>query len=434
MRKSRVKYVWALCLLSFPVRAGIALDINAEVILNENIVIDNVCQIVTSTPFGVDQKQQCIISSTVARELRIKNTGILDLTQCTRENQELVIGGQITILFEPGAQLVMGGGCLSFSEDVRVVFEPGCSNDAQRVRIGGTGTIVLQENAEMHILRGALVGIESIGDDLVTDITLVVKDAGKIFIGSDTDFGGGLQIGNIVDLQENGASVDFALVIDGMGAIVDTNSQGFLGLGAAIVDKPETAPNTWLIATTYNVSSIAINLHNGTFKHNQIYSGYDKLAGLLAIGHADSFEFTMDPRNAIMLGGGNIVQITAPGPIAPLVLVLDGAVNSRWSTGILSSAPMVFDPSKIDSLPPAATATELFNFLKMNCYSQQIIKRATLFRSMLGEAIVGYVDDIFIEREVVQENKKELENSLAIGTIGLALHGQSRVPRFYATK
>lgn len=437
---------------------------DAEVVLNEDTLINNVCHILAGPNF--EPGNELFITSVVPRELRVKNEAFLDLTSFTDERQRLTIGGEVTLVFEPGARLLMNGGTLKITENAKVVFEPFfdagapagtdlSSTDDFRVKISGSGKIQLSENSQMDIPRGAYVGIESAGlvtmtdtegiiqtetlvnCSVITSVTLFMEDAAKVFIGSDTDFGGSLQIGNVTDVE--GGLVSFELIMNGLETLFDVNSQGFFGLGTGIVNKPNGAPNDWLVDGTFNVGRVATTLTQGTFKHNQIRSGTSPLAGLIAIGNGQQFGYVINNIDVDILGGGNIVQLTGSGPLNPTVDTTDGVITTSLSAGIICSEPMFRDPSKIgpNDLPVAATPTQLFNYLKMVNYNTQSTKLSTIAQNTVGTAVTGYVDAGVITRQ--QDVSQILNglgfadnrNSLAIGTVGLALGVINREATYY---
>jgi hypothetical protein len=437
---------------------------DAEVVLNEDTLINNVCHILAGPNF--EPGNELFITSVVPRELRVKNEAVLDLTSFTDQAQRLTIGGEVTLVFEPGARLLLNGGTLKITENARVIFEPFfdagapagtdlSSTDDFRVKISGSGRIQLSENSQMDIPRSAYVGIESAGLVTITDtegiiqtetlvncsvitsVTLFMEDAAKVFIGSDTDFGGSLQIGNVTNVD--GGLVSFELIMNGLEALFDVNSQGFFGLGSGIVNKPNGAPNDWLIDRTFNVGRIATTLTQGTFKHNQIRSGTSPLAGLIAIGNGQQFGYVINNIDVDILGGGNIVQLTGNGPLSPTVDTTDGVITSSLSAGIICSQPMFRDTTKIgaNALPAAATAAQLFNYLKMVNYNTQSTKLSTIAQNTVGTALTGYVDAGVITRQ--QDVSQILNglgfadnrNSLDVGTVGLALGAINREPTYY---
>lgn len=433
---------------------------NAQVILNEDVLINNVCPILTGTLFGDVVRDQLLITSVVPREIRVKNEGVLDLSAFMTENQELVIGGDVTLVFEPGSQLIMGGGRLRISENAKVIFQP-YFNEGQpagttltstnpfRVRWTGSGNFIMSENAKMIIERGAYVGIESAGyitesdtigvdqtDDVVvncsyiTSQTWTIRDSAQILIGSETEFGGSLQVGNTMDLTGSGARIDWQLELNGIGATIDTNSQGLLGLGVGVVDKPEDVPNTWLVDRTFNVENITIKLTQGTLRASQIYSGDNKLAGLIAFGRVGSFNFTFDNLNVDILGGGNMILLNQDGPIVPTVL------NTKTTTvGILSSTEMLTDLSKIGLFVNPFTPATLFNYLAVNEYNDQSTKLATIAQNTLGSPSAGYIDQGLIVRDSefrIQGLNTVVDPSRSVeqGVVGMALDNATRVATY----
>jgi hypothetical protein len=438
---------------------------NAQVLLNENVIINNVCHFVVGPDFGETAPQQLYITSEVPREIRVKNGGFLDLSQFSTNNMNLIIGGKVRLIFEPGSGMFLGGGKLTITDNASLFFEPFInpnfvgvditSSNLFRVRIGGTGTMLFEEDASIQIPRDACVGIESIGTvtipdaipippgdqdpsdvtivdcSVITNLTWTFEDAGNLLIGSDTDFGGTLQIGNTSNVQ--GGSVSFTIIINGPDTLVNVNSQGLLGLAVGQVNKPAGAPNTWLVAPLNNVQSITINNIQGTFRSNNILLGSHEDAGLIAIGPVTTgYTFTLDPNSAQarVLGGGNLVLIGSGTPatgIAPTVLTVDGFINNNLLASILASRPTLDDPSKTPPAAPA-TAAELFAYLKANPFENQVIKRAQAAENSLGTITIGYVTGTTIHRTDVttgvRSPRGDLVNparSLEFGALGLAL-------------
>lgn len=460
---------------------------NAQVFLNQNILVDNVCHILKGPNFGFTQDevpvpvlQRLQITSVVPQELRIKSGGVLDLTQFDDAVfNEVVIAGEVRLVFEPGSRLILGHAPLRITENAQVVFQSFFDagrvpdgtltyTDPFRVKIStnSTGDLgegltqwIFSENAQMVFQRGSLVGVESAGLVTVPDVqggdqgprpivncsyitrlNLKFIDNAKILVGSDSDFGGALQVGNTTDQALNGGSIDFTLtigdlVLDSFGAGLVIGSQGFLGLGVGVVDKPSTtlvAPNNWRVANLFNVNAININVIEGTIQHNETFTGADDDASLIAIGNnvagynTNGLGFVNLATGGHVLGGGNIVQISGAAPVFPVVTTVDGVINGTLSAGILTSAPMTTDPSKT-ALSVPATATEFFNFIKQNDYGVQVTRRSTIARNSLGTLTIGYVLGSAIVREGIVGvigtggSYTSPDLSLAIGTAGLAL-------------
>ena len=424
---------------------------DATIRLNVNTIINNLCHIVTGTLFGTNgNANRLLIDSVVPTELRIKTGGVLDLTQLTSTAQTLMIGGQVNMVLEPGAEILMGGGNLVFTGNSQVFCEPDTSivtslattltaTDAQRVKFTGNGRVTFKENATFTVPRGALVGIETtqIANPVTypTQQSWLFSDDALFFLGSDAQYGGGFQIGDTVSSTTD-VRITYSLIFDGVGSTLDLNSQGFFGCSVGIAAKPPTAPNTWLVNNLYNVDSVTLTLTQGTFKNQQIYDGDNKLAGLLAIGQArnatTNYFFTFDATNADILGGGNVILTTsAASAFAPTVLSTAGSSSANVTAGIQASKATLLDYSKevVAPLPVPASATQLFNYLTANDYASQNGKTAAIFRNQLGGATVGFVFPVGVVNTIRREAAGGIQglngvyvnpnNSLAIGAVGI---------------
>lgn len=422
---------------------------DATVRLNVNTLINNYCHIVTGTAFGSTPVtgNRLLIDSVVPTELRIKSDGVLDLTQFTSTMQTLVISGAVNMVLEPGAQVVLGGGNLIFEGDSRLYCEPDyavntpagtdvTSTNDMRVIFSGSGRVTFKENATFFIPRGALVGVENNSNGLVptTNQSWAFTDNAQFLIGSDSEYGGGFQIGDVTS-SFVANPINFALVLTGVGALLDVNSQGFLGLGVGIVNKPQSAPNTWLVGQLYNVNSISLTVPEGTLKNQQIYTGDNNLAGLFAISTAapTTYTFSFDQVNADILGGGNMVLVSGgPTAVQPLVQGVAGQTNANIFADIMSSKNLLQDYPKTLLTPiTALNGTDFFNYLSVSQYTTQAGKKATIFRNKLGELTIGFVlkeSGIDVIRRDVAGPIRGLNgtyvnptNSLTIGAVGIAV-------------
>lgn len=438
---------------------------DSQIILNSDVLINNLCTIVSGTAFG-ETEQFFQITSTVPKELRVKKDGILDLTSMTSQNQVVRIGGQVKLVFEPGARLLMGGGRLTIGDEAQVVFEPYLdvnqaegdsinATDAFRTKICGSGQILLRENAQMSILRGAYVGIESAGvvtvaddsgtipqDDTlincsyVTTLTLRINDSGALYIGSSSDFGGTFQIGNTTDQSENDASIDFTLLMDGEEAFVDVDSQGFFGIGAGIASKPQSAPDNWLVGTLFNVDQFTFTLTNGIFQSNQIQIGSSPLASLIAIGTvtASNFSLATPPAGGgLILGGSNLVQLLIDGPLHTFVGNTAGSIDDNYNAGLFASSYQFYDPKSEKASfttysPPnyaavGMTASQLFTLLRMPDYQNQGTKTAAITGGRsTNTLVIGYVNNSVIYRSAIKAIRTntgyaDAQPSLNVGTV-----------------
>ena len=164
------------------------------------------------------------------------------------------------------------------------------------------------------------------------------------------------------------------------------------------------------------------------------------MQGLLAIASSISastpplYSFSYDRVNADILGGGNMVILAAvpSGPaIVPLVQDVAGLTNPDIIAGIMSSKAALLDYPK-DILTPTMVNTyglNFFNYLSMSPFQAQQARTATIFRSALGQATIGFVYTTAgvntIQRQLAG-NIKGLNgtyvnpnNSLAIGAVGI---------------
>ncbi len=420
---------------------------NATVRLNVDTLINNYCHIVTGTAFGSTPVtgDRLLIDSVVPKELRIKSDGVLDLTQFTSTLQTLVISGQVNMVLEPGAQIVLGGGNLIFEGDSRLYCEPDTSvnvpagtsvtsTNGTRSIFSGPGRVTFKENSALAIPRGALLGVESNPNPKVgpTNQSWAFTDDAQFQIGSDSEYGGGFQVGDVTQ-EFITTPINFTLILTGVGALLDLNSQGFLGLGVGIVNKPQSAPNTWLVGQLFNLGSVTLSIPEGTLKHQQIYTGDNNLAGLLAISTASPtvYTFNFDTVNADILGGGNTVAIAgSPVAVAPTVQSTSGVTNPNTIAGILCSKASLLDYPKAVIAPTivGTTGLNLFDYLIMvpSQVPSQYGLTATIFRNRLGETTIGYIAGNQINRLAagpirgLNGTYVNPNNSLAIGAVGIA--------------
>lgn len=327
---------------------------SGRVLINDDIVINNTCSIVKGPDFANCDVLQ--LYSPVARQILLKSSGTLNLTSFDNVNQIVQIGGQLSLVVEPGATIVTGMGTLRFADNAQLLFESstrafdffnaipfglidntlpittvdasephnalstltnfgaGLGNtDEFRVRLAGQGRIEFVDNGQAQLPFNAFVGVENIQSSTcsisTTDLTIAVLDNGAFEIGRlNYNEGGVLQIGNTTDLGE-GNSVSFTLELNGDDANFSIGSRGFFGLGAGIVrfdaqiqtDVIRQAvcplsfiPNNNLVATLNNVETITFRLFGGRFEHDRIFSGDEINASLIAIGDNSGMTFDLD--------------------------------------------------------------------------------------------------------------------------------------------
>ena len=461
----------------------IAADGSATIMLNSDVIIDNQAHFLKGPNF-VSGTDILYIYSVEPREIRVKNTGIIDFTSFNDVDDKIFIGGNISLVFEPGARLLVPTGTLGMTDNSIMKFiqyAPEVSGgvavtntDAFRVKLSGTGTIRFSEAAQMIIPRGAFVGIESAGlltvsdtqgieqgpitvmdASYITDIALRFTESAKLFIGSAEDHGGALQVGNTTDMDES-AAVTFSLELDGdsRDTMVNLDSQSFFGFGVGIINKPEAGPETWSVGRLYNVESISMFIDKGVFKHQQTYStdvadiNNNKYASIFAIANDPAITYTVGlTAPSHILGGGNMVLITAPlgTAVTPQVRTTTGAlVGLNQTVGIMGSDAILTDTSKTVITPvwpiTAATAANFFAGMTVNDYALQMVTQATFARNYASYVTAGYVDGTTIVRTPnaviagTTGRSTDPSSSLELGVVGLMLDAAGRTPSFSSSQ
>jgi len=397
-------------------------DGTGRVDLNEDLIVNNVCHILRGPNFQTTDR--LVISADEERAIRVRSGGKLDLSSfSTGYNIEFT--GYVKIVLEPGAQLILGGGKVTISEYATIYCSPLIPSavpsgtaltalDTVRVKIGGTGTMLFEDQARMIINKGAFVGIESIvcrdregviETITATNLTWILNDEAQILIGDGT-YGGALQVGNAESLS---STVSFSLDIDGLDAGVVITSQGFLGLGVGIADKTNSLVTNWRVAPTNNLTSVYIAVENGKFVHNQIYEG-DESAGrasLFAVGpstnNAAVFNLlvrrvndfiTSNVSRSTVQGGGNFFFVDwNVGTVQPP----DFTAYNIVSVSTLASKPLLRTETN-----PFKTAAGFFDFWQTKDLftdPDQPRGRVDLGPGKRNRVRVGWVDNIAINRE-----------------------------------
>lgn len=411
--------------------------------LNENILINNVCPILTGTAFGVGQQQVLKIYSTLPVEFRIKSTGVLDLTQFTNPNQVLQFAGQVTVIAEPGSRILMNGGILQFVDEAKFNFDlvlnedrlPAtntASTDNVRVRMSGSGEVIFSDDSSMFIPRSAYFGIETFAPSIsATSLTFRLQDQASLQIGSEEAAGGAFQIGNTT--AQTGHTIDFTLILEGMGALFQIDRQGFFGLGTGIVSKQSQIPNLWTVANLSNVRNVSIFIDEGTFQHNQIVTGDDSLASLLAIGNVGNYTFNFDQDLSQILGGGNMTKINGASVVNPIVQTTAG-VQGSVQASIMAGKWLLVDPSK-GAQPTSVTPQALFNYLQTTDYTVPNYKRGNAASEQLNIMTIGFIrNTTAINRVDFQQGfllgldgfPVDFEHSLQIGAVSILIDPASQ--------
>lgn len=455
-------------------------DGNGTVRLNEDVLVNNLCSFLRGPDFGATGLQQLTLDSDVPREIRVKSDGILDLTQFTNLNQRLTFAGQVRLVLEPGATVALGGGSLYFVGNSSLFIEPYinedlaagttlASTDPIRVRFLGSGQVTIQESAIMSVPRGGYIGVEA-DTCLYNTQTSVqswrVADSGQLNIGDNETYGGVFQVGN--STAKAGTTVSFTLIIDGQDALVQVNSQGFLGLGMGVgFNQPGVVMNSRLVGKTYNVAAVNIVDTQGTLASQTIFPGTSNLAGLIALGPDPVFSVQFDRNNGEILGGGNIIVVTTTNtglfnpvvvgnatiplvsPTSPVPLVVNPATlfsatdnlgqPVTYGANILSSQTILLDASKTSGAagnPVTVTGTPLqvFLYLAMLEYHMQSRKMVTVAPSELGRDVIGFVyqNPTTNAIEIWRQNATRFlsggidvgsQQALVIGTAGAVISG-----------
>jgi len=328
-------------------------DGSGQVMIDDDLVIDNVCAFVKGPNFG--SCDVLSLYSAVPREIRLKSTGALNLTSFDDPEQILAFTGETRLVVEPGARIITGRGTLRFAENSQLIFEAannavevfsaipfgaedtalpittvdaalahnplssltnfgqGLNNTDQfRVKIAGSGTLEFVDNGQAILPFNAFVGIETIDTPTCsipeTNITISIADNGAFAIGRlNYNEGGVLQIGNVDPIEDH--VVNFTLTLDGENANFGIGSRGFFGLGVGIerfdgqvpllqtrarICPTNFTPNQNIVNTLNNVGDITFNFLNGRFQHDRIFRGDDVNASLMAISGAEGIAFNLN--------------------------------------------------------------------------------------------------------------------------------------------
>jgi hypothetical protein len=419
---------------------------SGRVLVNDDLVINNTCAFVKGPDFASCDVLQ--LYSAVPHQILLKSGATLNLTSFTDPSEIVAIGGELSLVVEPGAQIITGSGTLRFADNARLLFAPSNSaeaffsaipfgaqdstlpvtivpaadphnplsslinfgqglhnTDQFRVKLVGSGTIEIVDNAQGVLPFNAFVGVETISNDLceipTTDLILSLADNGTFAIGHfNYNEGGVLQIGNVDPIE--GHSVNFTLVLDGDDARFSIGSRGFFGLGVGIERfygqaallrarncPTNFVPNDNIVNNLSNVEDITFRFLNGLFEHDRIFSGDDMNASLLAVSSTATFALdfelpdeNVDPAlsresNFNVAGGGNIVLIR-PGEVGglqPIVLDVAGDLSLLLSAGIMASTLLQPDNVDVSDL----TGTEFFNYIATQDASDATTTRDNTF-------------------------------------------------------
>ena len=405
---------------------GITIIANGDgiVYLNEDIVINNVCHIVQGPSFTAANR--LLITSECCRTIRVKSTGVLDLSSFT-VGGVVELGGHVRLALEPGAKIIFGNVELKFSGQAGSFCEPVSKDllptttptdltalDQFRVKfIGGQGTVRFTGCSYFTINNGAFAGVETSADCTInTDLTFVLEDSAKWSTGECNRIGGAFQVGNTS--SQTGATIKFGLIINGNDAEFYIGQGAFVGLDVAIASKlPGSVPNSWYVGQAFNVSAITIKVFNGLFSHNIIWDGngsgglqFSLVGSVLAFAGDQSPQFEVDFRGdtdrveanlsrSTIRGGGNMFLSSSSTPTAMNIQNLNTA-----TVGILASDPIFRLP---EDRQLSGTASDVFNawrFTDIQGSASQYNSRCDVGPFIRNEMMAGYVDRGFIQRLV----------------------------------
>lgn len=461
--------------------------------LNSNLIVADSQALLGTTKFGADAGHRLTFYSENGYEVRVPAGVELDLSSFgqSANQQEIAFGGNARLVLEEGASIrfphpddVVGGVVLYFNDESELVFEgkiepqvfsqPFNTSDAAnkaRIKILGKGQIWPNKNGKILVNGSVLVGVQS--DDITpqTDVTISMNRQSEFLIGTENIAGGAFEVGNPAPVT--GGSVRFALVNFGGTPRVHIDREGFLGLGAGVVDKhgnvnggaevannpvlgadnkaqlgedglPVFTPDTtatsgWMIQPLHNVDQITVTLRSGSLEHNNIYDGSDANASLLAVGPAAAYRFDLNGQSqATVKGGGNLVLVPAGRSFKANVWDYAGALPGGERYSILASSPILLERAVDfeDSAEFRASGRsytfddqeDFFNLLTFKNYNDQVSKVAVAGAGV-GSSRVGFINpdvlnakyatthDVITRRAGVVLANGRVSDVLAVGAV-----------------
>ncbi|OGB97272.1 hypothetical protein A3F06_00905 [candidate division TM6 bacterium RIFCSPHIGHO2_12_FULL_36_22] len=418
---------------------------NGVVDILSDIVIDNVCHIVTGPNFD---GETLILRSEQPRELRVRTGGTLDLSTFNTSNKKVMISGSLSIVMERGSTIVMGGGVLEFASRSILTGQPYVDEggvfgsdvavtDSLRVKILGSGEFRFTEDSTWGVREDTYWGIETNDDHTAANFTFTFKDSARLSLGTVNEFGGSLQVGNTAN--NVGHSIIARFEMDGPGTLIDVNSQGFLGFGAGIVKKSNSGPDDWAIGSLFNVTDIHISNTQGTIRSSNTLAGSSINASLIAVGPAgdgavSGYHVTLQS-TARVLGGANMVQIgTGVTSVVPAVATTTGASGSLTNRGILASTPLIRDAfnafftttAAVVTTSDATTPANFFGGFSTPSAESMVAELSNFAPSTLGNGIAGFVNGTTIWRSTPPNLTDQSGNlvtslnpSFELGAIGI---------------
>lgn len=360
--------------------------------LNSNLIVSDGQALLATNKFGEAAAHRLTFYSENPYEIRVPAGVELDLSSFGQaaNMQQIAFDGNVQVVVEQGASIrfpeandVNGGVILYFNGNSKLIFEGKVepqvftqpfntseAANAARTKILGKGQIWGNKNAEISINGSTLVGVQSDATTPHTDVVISMNRDSKFYIGTSTASGGAFEVGNPVAVED--ASVNFNLTNFGGSPTVHIDREGFLGLGAGVIDKhgnvngnaqaannpvvgddgkaqlgedglPVFTPDTdvkagWTIQPLFNVGDVVISVRAGSFEHNNIYDGSSDNASLMAVGPAQSYKFSVNGAAAATVkGGGNVALVPAGDSFKANVWDFAGALSGGERYSILAS-------------------------------------------------------------------------------------------------
>lgn len=393
--------------------------------LNQDVYIDNVCHILPGPDFGAEGAQTLTFFSNDSRELRIKSTGVLDLSLFRGPNQVVEFGGNIRLVFEPGARMILSNVANTEDQDNRTyvrftdlmsinfeqvydttILDASAPNAVEERLVKWSGNAYLQmtQGSSLLLPDNTFLGIETAPEcSPLTDIILELRDESTFNIGDQEELGGTFQVGNRV--PQEGAVINFNFLLNGVNTLAQIRREGLMLYGVGGVSVLGNIPNNYTYQCLSNVGDIIIQLGSGIFDHTQIFSGDDPQASLLALGNARSYSFDFDVNFSIIRGGGNFALVEGcPSGAFPIIVEdFNGDVSEDLIVGILSSKAMLRDGAVTQTflgIPPQLNGIQaadgfsplaMYSYLHVQTYNFYVSPKATIALNDLTIPVLGFV-------------------------------------------
>ena len=387
-------------------------DGDGQIVLNSDIEVTGLAAILPGPNWS--SSNTATIFSDKERAINVRRDATLDLSGFS--SGTIKFAGSARLHMHPGSELYLGSGSTLKFDDKAVLEFVGLregshtagtaitSNDDDRVKMYGSGTVTFAGHSGAFVREGAAVGVQTYSNALTPSVTFNINDYAQMVVD-----GGALQVGDTV-ASAGTKDITFALVIDGADATFRISKRGFFGAAAGIVDKENgVAPDSWLIGALNNVKSFTMTFTDGRFMHNQIALGSSTEASLMAFGDIDgtaSATYRYDSTVAAgfpVYGGGNLANITsAVTSVAPICSATDDTAGTL-QTSIFGSSSVLSDGSKSTVKTTFATATggtaaNLFSLLKTDSIAGYSSKVAAFFVDIDNVLKIAYLAGTAIKR------------------------------------